>query len=46
MFHLDISGNDFNDEHPSNIDLIFIQEEKLHFDIKGKDFNDEHPLNK
>ena len=37
--------NDDNDEHPENIQLIFLTLNVSHFDISGNDDNDEHPEN-
>ncbi len=45
VFHFDISGKDFKDLHPKNIekkDLVF---EVFQFDISGKDINESHPPN-
>ena len=43
VFHLEISGNDDNDEQPSNIFLISVTLEVFHLDISGNDDNDEQP---
>jgi len=42
-FHFEISGNDFNEEHPKNNPLILLALFKFHFEISGNDFNEEHP---
>ena len=42
VFHFDISGNNFNEEHPPNILLIFLTFIVFHIDILGNDFNEEH----
>ena len=36
-----MSGKDNNDEHPKNIQLIFLTLFVAHFDISGKDVKDE-----
>ena len=43
LLNLFLSGNDFNDEHPSNIELISSTLFVFNLEIKGKEFNDEHP---
>ena len=42
VFHLEISGKDDNDEHPTNIPVISVTLLVFHFEISGKDDNDEH----
>jgi hypothetical protein len=41
IFHLDISGKFFNDEHPENILDIFLTLVVSHLDISGKLNKDE-----
>jgi hypothetical protein len=41
--HIEISGKDINDEHPSNILLISLTLLVFHFEMPGKDDSDEHP---
>ena len=43
MLHLEISGNDINDEHPLNKKDILLILVKFHLEISGKDNSDEHP---
>ena len=43
VFHFEISGKDFNDEHPENNPFIFAICSVFHFEISGKDFKDEQP---
>ena len=45
VFHLEISGNDDNEEHPENIYHIFVILDVFHLEISGNDNNDEHPEN-
>ena len=40
-----MSGNDFNDEQPSNKLLILFISSIFQFDISGNDIKNEHPLN-
>ena len=44
-FHLQISGNSDNDEHPLNKYCMQITLLVSHFEISGNDFKDEHSLN-
>ena len=46
VFHLDISGNDINEEHSLNMKLISLTLEVFNLDISGNDINEEHSLNK
>ena len=39
VFHLDISGNEDNDEHSENIKLILIALMVFHLDISGSEDN-------
>ena len=41
IFHVDISGNEINEEQFLNNAPISIVLDKSHFDISGNDFNDE-----
>ena len=41
VFHLDISGNDGNEEQKINIELISVTLDVFHLDISGNDFIDE-----
>ena len=43
VFHFEISGKDFNDEHPENNPSIDLTFSVFHFEISGKDFKDEQP---
>ena len=43
MFHIDISGINFNDEHSLNIKLIFVTLFVFHLEISGNDDNDKQP---
>ena len=45
VFHFEISGNCFNDEHSRNNPEISLILFVFHFEISGKLFIDEHPLN-
>ena len=45
VFHLDISGNEFNDLHQQNISFMLLTLLVFHLDISGNDFNDSHQLN-
>ena len=40
VFHLDISGIDFNELHPENIQYILVILEVFHLDISGKEINE------
>ena len=40
VFHFDISGKDFNEQHPLNIQLISVTIEVFHSDKSGNDFNE------
>ena len=42
VFHLDISGNDINEVHSKNKDLIPMTLEVSHLDISGNDTNKLH----
>ena len=42
VLHFQISGNDDNDEHPSNIECILVTLLVFHFEISGNDDNDDH----
>ena len=44
VFHLDISGNDINDEHSKNNPLILFILFVFHLEISGKEIKDEHLL--
>ena len=46
VFHFDISGNDFNDEHLKNKSSMQLTLPVFHFEISGNDFNDKHLINK
>ena len=46
IFHFEISGNDFNDEHSSNIPSILLIFFKFQFDISGNYFKEEQFENK
>ncbi len=39
--HFEISGIDFNEEHPENIPPILVTSLVFQFEISGKDINDE-----
>ena len=41
-FHLEISGIDFNDEHPENKQDILLTLLTFQLNISGIDINDEH----
>ena len=43
IFHLNIFGKDFNEEHPLNIDSILMTFIVFQLDISGNDINEEHP---
>ena len=43
--HLEISGNDNNEEHPLKILFIFTKFLIFHFEILGKDCNDKQFIN-
>ena len=45
IFHFDISGNDFNEEHSLNKSVKYIFLSIFHFDISGNDSNEKHLLN-
>jgi len=45
-FHLEISGNSFNDEQPQNNPEISLVLLTFHLEILGNDFNEEHLQNK
>ena len=44
MLHLDISGNDTNDEHLLNIPFIYVILLAFHLDKSGNDDSDEQLL--
>ena len=43
IFHFEISGNSFKDEHPKNIPDILLALHIFHLEISGNSFKDEHP---
>ncbi len=45
MFYLKISGNDDNEQHQENMQIIFTTLLVFHFEILGNDDNEEHPEN-
>ncbi len=45
VFHFEIFGSDFNEEHSENIWLIFLELIVFQFEIAGNIDNDEHPEN-